>query len=1293
LTPDSWYGEDGERRYPPGVAGALAARPGGLTGGLRADELWAWCGYDPVNRLDPNGHNWLGLIFSVISFFVWEMGLTSIALEMEVLSIVAWLFMTISFMWAWGSDSTKAFYKEYAIYNIPHPVASYRLMVPLGLILNGVLRIRKDRAWTLGNVIWYNGDRMEALEAQSARALLICSNAASYLTAAQDATTGGTLSVRSPTATRTGTVTTVGAPGTAPRIDSLAPAAPPLNRILKPGDWVAVGITGAAVDEVRTVATVSGVQLDLAQPPLPAAYNGQPVTVTRLDASIAQIQSGATITARTITFIRGQAVHLLGQVLPAFEGTLAVVELMPAEVPRRGTGNLPSELVLIRFAADADRSGYAPGAWVRVLALGTLTARRITALHGSADVILDEALPPATSGAIWVVRLDPAGAPVAGQNGSGSRVEAAGLADLRPRDGLLIDDAAATPAVARVVTAVLERCTIDALPGVLIGAPIEVDRVMLGADQGDGQVEDATHVVMTAAPPFTTGQPVRVSLDPSTVAYGVLTAVDAATKRITFSEPLPAAFAATTPVTVREMIGLGSAGTFDAEGIAPPGTTVIVKTDRGDAIGNGELVRVRPASAADGGAVRLVTAEPLILADLDRALPAAFTSGLSVDRLVPNAGLARADASAPDVRMRIQVTGAPADPYVVGDRLHLTDGTEQTVVSVAGIDGANLILADPLTGLPLATTGLALTVVEPTGIQTSDARLDEARVMIPSAPEEDPITLRGALEQHEMRHAWQGAVWGPFLLSLPIPWLVDVGVSAFAPASTSDSASQVLRHLSMGGIDTAIAGLIWWRFGLAGGGAQPISVDGNVSDAALKRVTLSASDARIKAGLHIGLHKGDTAILNIIDSVDGAKLGLRFAFGPGFADGDAVTVSMSPFEQTRKTVSDWTNLNVAALWADHIPTTWGRALNRVLSRDSWLPGLGLYPLSLMITACNEQRLPNEQDAAYHSGDLYTSIPLTREPQVFVGQFARVFAFLQERNSAVSTRGVLSLLDVELPAGVNAADVSGAIPSTFGGKASVHFRENWYIPLADSVENAVGAFFASSKPGSYRLHAPGELPPGTDVVFKFAFAVSFLELSTLTVVDIGVTPDPTQPLFETEAVEFQIVGDSTAEYRLRFPAGAPGLGGLRYVAPVLAAGTPSQTQAIEITATYHDDHAVFSGPGQLAPTRLSAEQRTNLAKSMSLTVQALVPPALAPIKAGQTTDFTMPIAPVAWSVGPMPAGVTGAARVIVRTGRPATLTFVAPSAVPAPVTIAFDLLFGTDPSSRKTVPATIEVQPA
>ena len=149
TTPDTWFGE----MLAPGrgpMAAMLTALPGGAAPALTPVQSYAWCAYDPANFTDPTGHNWLGLIFTSISSLLWEMQLTSLSLQMYIINILLDILQVFPvFRPAWDSDG----YWNVSTWNLPAPVASYRLMVPYALLLNGLLNVQ-DAAWTLGNVIW-----------------------------------------------------------------------------------------------------------------------------------------------------------------------------------------------------------------------------------------------------------------------------------------------------------------------------------------------------------------------------------------------------------------------------------------------------------------------------------------------------------------------------------------------------------------------------------------------------------------------------------------------------------------------------------------------------------------------------------------------------------------------------------------------------------------------------------------------------------------------------------------------------------------------------------------------------------------------------------------------------------------------------------------------------------------------------------------------------------------------------------------------------------------------------------
>ena len=395
------------------------------------------------------------------------------------------------------------------------------------------------------------------------------------------------------------------------------------------------------------------------------------------------------------------------------------------------------------------------------------------------------------------------------------------------------------------------------------------------------------------------------------------------------------------------------------------------------------------------------------------------------------------------------------------------------------------------------------------------------------------------------------------------------------------------------------------------------------------------------------------------------------------------------------------------------PTSLGPcAVASFLNRDSWFPLLGFYFLALFRSGGDRKRVHFEQDASYHSGELYTDLAVSQPNEIFVGQFARLMGFLSGRNPrdntavGLSDENVLFFLTVEVPGALGnpLAVVAGAVDATAAGVNRVRFRENYYIPLEDRVENAIGAFFVASRPfaqsdpraavlvDEYVVHVTGELTD--DVVRTVSFDADFLELRKLKVKPLVITSviPAGEPILETEQVLLDIQGDPTAEYGLRYAVAPPAsplvIDGRRITAPV--AGPATHT--LQITATYGPDHPVFLGAGQKGPARLTAEQRTNLCQELEIAVAALPTPVIGPVTAGTSTPFSMPIAPASVTVtSPLPAGAAVNASVVNGTGRPAELTFIAPNAVTAPTDVTFVMQFGTG-AITKPVPVTVPVTP-
>jgi YD repeat-containing protein len=1333
LTPDSWFGAEPDRVLPPHLRMVLGRLPGGTARLLNPVTAYCWCAYDPVNFIDRNGHNWLGLIFSTLSALLWEAQLNGLALELHVINIIIDILQLIIFREVWDTDG----YWLTSVWHFAPPVASYRLMVPLGLILNGI-STRDGRAWALGNVIFSRTKDLTDIEEAAKRDLLVCDNASDYVAFANEAAAGSLLA-RNPLTQLSGTIGAIGAagpPATGGTITGVAVATPAggsLAGVIKVNDFISIRLAGAGVDEVRSVASLTGAaQINLNSPPLPAIYSGQPVELARLDQSVLRIEKDSNRIARAVRFIRGKAIHYGVQIPDGFPTDgLAVAEYLQAGVKKTANNvAFPAELILLRMSQAADIMGYTPGDFIRILIAGAFTARKVEGTQPDADLLIDAPLPGTTGlTGLQVVKMNLSGAAVGGQatpsdssgNPIADRVTVTAMTDLRKFDSLTITDATATPTVLRrIVSDLFLDCTVDPLPATLQNTIMQMER--LGPDtsveatakiQGGSGTQIQNDPGQTAV--FQTAQAVRVRRQSDGLeGFGVIASVTAA-GLLTLDDPLPVAqFGDGTDVVVTLLTSAGSAAI--ALSGAPPAShvvaTVVLPTD----FSANDLVRVRLAVNPGGGVVRTLVVAPVLTAKVDTALPNTHFTNVTVQRFVADPATERNDVSAPLLQQRLIIPGA--NPFVTGDQLYI-NGTEQGWGQVDRIDGANVFLTSPITQ-PMGGT-VSVMAIGPSGVTTADGKLDDGRVLIPSDPGEEPLTRRGAVQNHEMRHVWQGAVWGPFLLSLPIPWLVNLGFSFSRFANTS---SKVFRYASAGGLDSIIALLIWG----IGSRKSATEIQGTLTGAGRKSVQLAADTAseklaKFESGSQVEVTLNEVQSYNLVDAVDGGakSLRLRFSVGDGATPADApVRVSVSPFENIRRKVSRICSVNLETLWHDHIPTAWGRALSAVAQRDSWLPPFGIYPMSLLAAGGDQERLPNEQDAAYHSGDLYTDISTSDPDTVFVGQFSKLFAFIQARYGGLSSRNPANILTVALPAGVQATDIAGGVPagtvslpvdssgtvipasdvlSTFPlGADQVRFRENYFVQLSDKIENAVGVFFAAAKPGIYTVIPPDKILIAKGLVFKFAFDVDFVDLARLTVNDIGVTPDPAAQYFETQEIRFTITGDGSAQYGLRFPPGSAGnigaINGLVYTAPVLAAGA-AVTQAIEVTATYGEDHPVFTTPGQSAKSRLTAEQRTNLCRQITMNLNPLTVPALGPVIAGVTADFTMPIAPNGnpTVTSLLPAGAAVNARVLNLGGTPAQLRFFAPDAVTAPANVTFDMVFGADPANRKTITVTVVVNPA
>ncbi|HEX9821350.1 MAG TPA: phospholipase D-like domain-containing protein [Methylomirabilota bacterium] len=1326
VTPDTWCGIDPAELVPRELRAALDRLPGGTGRSITERTAYAWCAGDPVNFTDPTGHNWLGVVWSLLSAFLWGAQTNSVALQMEMLNIA---FDPIRFfvgLFGPGLD----WYWKYSIFNVTGPVGSYRMMTG-ALLLNGFWRsiIGQDTLWVFGNVIWARPGDWDIAD-QRTRELVVAPGVSGFLTATAPAASDAFL-VRNPRARLRGTVAARAVGATADQID---------NAVWDPADATAIadGLPGSAavavdrggggLDEIRTVDVVTGTTIHLRTPLLPDPYVGQPVEVTRLDPSFAWLQHGGEALGQSIAFVRGDTIHLPRHVRDGFPSKrLIVKELLPMRAPHRARPlQFPVELDVLRMKAGETNAGFAGSEFLRLQRGDTYLACQVVRGRASRDLVITPPLDAARGPYVGleVVTLLPTGtsaldqAAAGGPGGARSRVGLGGiraraaLADkpLRRLDGLELSAAAGKER--RIVLDFRLQVSVDPLPAELRGVAVKLDvltadtsgRAAGTMDGGDGRT------VVTApgdADRLRAAEPVRVrtTTAPRTEGVAVVASVTGG-NRIALAEPLALpAFAAGVAVEVHPLTVVR---THDAETVAAAGDRVVIPAPEGDEVATGAVVRVRTVAAPERSAVRAIATAPADLAVLDAPLPASHATGLAVGHFAADASTRRREVTAPDVRRTLTMTD-PA-PYTAGAILHIADtlniaglpGQEETVAEVERVSGSDVVLTQSVEGFSLGR--VEVQIVEPSGREARDGRLAGGTVLVPADPSVE-LTRLEALQQHELRHVWQAAIWGPFFLSLPIPWLVHLGF-AFTPLS--NKGSSVARHISLGGLDSLFAAAAW---GLGGAEGEK-KVDGQLG-ADRKTVTLAGTPdpalvREFARDRRVTVERGERDALNFIDALDEAarRITLRFALDADFFDiaapGDTVTITMSPFENIRQTVSTWFGLNLEQLWSQHIPVAWGRVLSSFLNKDSWLPPFGPPLFGLIIAGKTRERAPTEQEASYLTGDLYTTIALGRPSEIYVGQFARLFAFVHARSSGISRSGdAVKTLTVELPAAAApltaaaiAARVDGAVlvPHT----RTVRFRENRFIPMKERAENVVGVFFSTAHPGTYTVDAPGTLKE--PVVFKVGFDVDFLELSRVRVKPLAVTPRPGEAFFETERIDFAIRGDESAVYELRFPPGSVNnLGavtGARYAAGTLAAGAGTRAQVVQITARYRPDHPIFRGAGQLDRTLLRPEDLVNLCEEHTLTIRELTAPALGPVPAGTVTDFAVPIVPDDVRVtSPMPPGAIVNARVINGSGRPARLKFVGPNNVSVATPVTVELVFGADPAVRKTVVATVMVEPA
>ena len=160
LTPDGWFGTDCWNHMPPAMRTVFDSLPEGTNVVQTPQAAYVWCHYDPVNFADPNGHSvgeGFGIFFSIISFFLWQMHVTSYALQMAALNFVIMILPSLIDLIV-SAAKDKPLWGVNIFNAIPPLVASSRLMVPWAFPLNSLYN-PPGTAFTMGSVIWMRGSR------------------------------------------------------------------------------------------------------------------------------------------------------------------------------------------------------------------------------------------------------------------------------------------------------------------------------------------------------------------------------------------------------------------------------------------------------------------------------------------------------------------------------------------------------------------------------------------------------------------------------------------------------------------------------------------------------------------------------------------------------------------------------------------------------------------------------------------------------------------------------------------------------------------------------------------------------------------------------------------------------------------------------------------------------------------------------------------------------------------------------------------------------------------------------
>jgi YD repeat-containing protein len=1305
LTPDGWYGSDIWNHVSHDMRRVFDALPGGTNVEMSPETAYAWCRYDPINYSDPNGHSasgtFFGMFFSIISFFLWQMQVTTIALKLAALNFLIMILPSLFDLIYSGIKKQPLWGVN--IFNAILPfLASSRLHVPWAFPLNSLYNA-PGTVFTMGSVIWMRGSQHRGLEASSKRGILICANAADYLAA--DSVAGNTFAVARHNIKGTGTMDAAGQLITAPAIDpALAPIT--LAQAFKAGAALGVRKVAGGQEEFLVLNTFVGpdIQLDL---PLPADFANQAVEFFRLDQPLVKIEKDGRTIARKVTFVRGRALHYQKQIPEDFpESGLKATEYLIKADPKETRFTPNNEFQLTEFTAS-DIGSYNTGDFVRILSGATYFGRKAERKQGTINLILDAAINPPGGATldpkveVAVMTASPE-APAANQAAAGDKVTVGAIRTLRKFDGLLITGGIGPDIDRRIVLQMFVRCTIDNLPAALHAKPLKVDLLLPEVTRGNGTVTAADTVTLgrDEAKLFKEKQPVRVTTGGGKEFAAVVKTVTAATEKLQFTENLPAAdFPATTPITA---VSLKAFKTLDCDPSAAPGGLLDIKSDDLASPVADELVFVRPASGADEPVLRKIKgapAAPAVIAQIDSAPRNNANLTVQVftqDKAKTHRGLAK------KVTLRLTPVG-PAHPFSANDEIHCTDNNEDYIGTNLAAPGGDVLLEDPIS-TPFGP--LTAQHVESTGKTTNGANLAESLIAIPSDPEEDPVGRGRAVELHEMRHVWQYAVFGPFFFSQPIPWLVNLGFSL------GNSKTRWPKLISTGGVERLFSVLAW---GIRSRFKGPTAANATIGNTERTRIDFAAEvsvedAAKFTEGAPIEVTANDFSVFNIIDkSVPSERqLDLKYPLEEEFPQGTAVKVTISPFEKINAQINDIFDLS--KLWS-FLPDTWIRTLKGFMNRDNWFPLLGVYPIAYAFAKFDQTRMFLEQDASFQSGDLYSPFGVSYPNEIFVGEFSRVLAFIEGRGAGdlatgLSHRGraITRALTVEpknIPGGKTARDLILGT-SNVGGSAEVRFRKEFMIPINENVENVMGAMFLANTAGEYNVLSSGFsldnmvdpaiwLPP-----FIPFFPTSFNDLRIIKVKELSVSKIFTNadPLFETESTTFVIKGAKDVSYTLDYkdpPPAVPGaINNLTFTAP-RAAGPV--THNLAITSHYRADHEIFKGSGKLhAQITLPAASLSNVCQDLDVAVAPITLDAVAPVKVGKTAEFNASIAPT--SIQLISAAIPEAAvQADLRSlgGRPAKLFFRAPNKVNAAQDVKFKLTFGTAPNDRE-IDVTIPVEP-